>query len=218
MRYLFILLISLSTVTVYGQSIKLFSGDMDAINVKITSTNYRGKNCVRLIGSDYNATEMAVLKKIVFKNGTIEVDVSGDRIPGTDISFRGFIGLAFRVQTGDSLKYEIFFIRPTLARDENQLRRNHAVQYMAAPDYTWPVLRKDTPGMYETYADMVPGEWIHLKIKVENQKAWLYVNNASQPTLIVNDLKLKNSNGALALWIGPGTDGYFSNLNVSSQQ
>ncbi len=31
-----------------------------------------------------------------------------------------------------------------------------------------------------------------------------------KPTLIVNDLKLGDSRGRIGLWIGPGTEGWFS--------
>jgi hypothetical protein len=34
------------------------------------------------------------------------------------------------------------------------------------------------------------------------------------PTLIVNDLKLGDSSGGVALWIGPGTEGYFTGLEI----
>ncbi len=40
-------------------------------------------------------------------------------------------------------------------------------------------------------------------------------HNAAQPCLIVNDLKLDPRTGAVALWIGPGTEGYFSNLKIT---
>ena len=32
--------------------------------------------------------------------------------------------------------------------------------------------------------------------------------------LIVNDLKLGDSSGAVARWIGPGTEGYFTGLAI----
>ena len=38
-----------------------------------------------------------------------------------------------------------------------------------------------------------------------------------QPTLIVNDLKLGDTSGAVALWIGPGTEGYFTGLSVKPE-
>ena len=43
------------------------------------------------------------------------------------------------------------------------------------------------------------------------------MNRAPQPVLIVNDLKLGDSSGAVALWIGPGTEGYFTDLVITPQ-
>jgi hypothetical protein len=37
--------------------------------------------------------------------------------------------------------------------------------------------------------------------------ARLYVGDATQPALVVNDLKLGTEGGGVALWIGPGTEG-----------
>ena len=56
--------------------------------------------------------------------------------------------------------------------------------------------------------------WTTIRIVVEGSKARLYVNGATQPTLIVNDLKLGATRGAIALWLGPETEAYFSRLTV----
>ena len=61
---------------------------------------------------------------------------------------------------------------------------------------------------------MEAGVWIHLKLEVAGSKARLFVNGATQPTLIVNDLKLGDTHGAIALWSHTFTDGYFANLRV----
>jgi hypothetical protein len=61
---------------------------------------------------------------------------------------------------------------------------------------------------------MEPGVWTHLKVEVTGRRARLYVNGATQPTLIVNDLKLDVTHGAIALWSHTFTDGYFANLRV----
>lgn len=45
-------------------------------------------------------------------------------------------------------------------------------------------------------------------------KASLYVNGADQPCLIVNELKLRETHGQVALWTGSNTEAYFSNLMV----
>jgi hypothetical protein len=63
--------------------------------------------------------------------------------------------------------------------------------------------------------DLVPGEWTHIKVEVSGVKARLYVNGTSQPALVVNDLKLGDGKGAVTLWIGVGTEAYFSNIRVS---
>jgi hypothetical protein len=63
--------------------------------------------------------------------------------------------------------------------------------------------------------DVVPGEWTKIKVEVDGVKARLYVNDAPQPVLIVNDLKLGDRKGAVALWIGLGTEGYFTKLRIS---
>jgi hypothetical protein len=54
-----------------------------------------------------------------------------------------------------------------------------------------------------------------MKIEVNGVKARLYVNGSAQPALIVNDLKQGDSQGAVGLWIGMGTEAYFSDLRLS---
>ncbi len=204
----------LGTVTsVWSQSIPLSSAKLESISVILEDVMYKNKKAVRVIASGQGET-IAILKNQDFENGTIELDVAGTPLPNAGSGARGFIGLAFRVRNTDSVRYECFYIRPTNGRAEDQLRRNHSVQYISHPKYTWFKLREEHPGVYESYADMVEGEWTHLKIEVKGDKARLYVNGASQPCLIVNDLKFGNSAGAIALWVGPGTDGYFTNLTV----
>jgi hypothetical protein len=61
---------------------------------------------------------------------------------------------------------------------------------------------------------MEAGAWTSVKIVVDGGRAQLYVNGSSQPVLIVNDLKLGDEGGAVALWIGSGTEAYFSNVRL----
>jgi hypothetical protein len=158
---------------------------------------------------------MAVLTGTEFHDGVIELDVSGAPRADADPTSRGFVGLAFRVQGHDSLtKFECCYIRPTNGRANDQLLRNHSVQYQQYPDYSWKKLREESPGVYESYADLIPGEWTHLKLEVSGVTARLFVNGGSQPALIVNDLKGGDTSGAIALWSYTSTEAYFSNLKV----
>jgi hypothetical protein len=157
---------------------------------------------------------VVLAKGVAFHNGTIELDVAG--LPGSRASdtARGFVGVSFRI--ADNGRMETFYIRPTNGRSTDQLRRNHSVQYVSSPDWPWERLRKETPGVYESYADLEPGEWTHLKLVVKGTELSAYVGTATQPTLLVHDLKLGDVTGGVALWIGPGTDAYFKDLRVTA--
>ena len=183
--------------------------------MRVESATYEGHTSVRVTGLDKSGPEIAIVKGSDFKEGEIEVELAGRPLPGADPSLRGFIGLAFRVQSGDSLRYDCFYLRPTNGRAEDQIRRNHSTQYISYPDHPWYKLREEHPGLYESYVDLIPGKWTKMKIVVKNSDAHLYVHGAEQPCLIVKDLKSGNADGAIALWIGVGTEAYFRNLKIS---
>ena len=190
---------------------------VDIVDGKAEIVDYKGRRAMHLNpipkAGDDDST-LAIFPAQDFHDGVIEVDVAGSPRPGSIESSRGFIGIAFRLQ-GRGAKGEYFYLRPTNARSDDQLRRNHSVQYVSAPDYPWERLREETPGVFESYADMETGAWTHMKILVSGTRASLYVNGAAQPCLIVNDLKLGNLHGPIALWSHSTTDGYFSNLKIT---
>jgi hypothetical protein len=186
-------------------------------NVSVAPTNYKGRSAVQLIAAPTaaNATSYAVVKNATFRDGTIEVDLGGQPAAGAGESARGFIGMAFRLQPDGS--YEYIYLRPTNGRADDQVRRNHSTQYSAYPDFDFARSRQEAPEKYESYVDLQPGVWTKYKIEVEGRKARLYVDGAEQPCLIVNDLKHEPREGGVALWVGPGTEGYFSNLKITAK-
>jgi len=97
------------------------------------------------------------------------------------------------------------------------VRRNHSTQYSAHPDFDFARSRKEAPEKYESYVDLEPGVWTKYRIEVDGSKARLYVHGTEQPVLIVNDLKLEPRQGQVALWVGPGTEGYFANLKITAK-
>lgn len=193
---------------------------LEIVNISGEVAEYRGRRAVHMISTDGKGAtanpageSLAILSGTDFADGTIEAEVAGMPAKGAPAGARGFIGIAFRV-AGHGEKFECFYIRPTNGRAEDQLRRNHSLQYISFPDYPWQRLRAENPGMYESYADMEVGVWTKIRIEVAGTKARLFVNDAAQPALVVNDLKLGNSRGQIALWTSTETDGYFSNLTV----
>jgi hypothetical protein len=185
--------------------------------VSIAPTNFKGRSAIQVIATTgaANATSYAVIKDAVFRDGTIEVDLAGQPPAGAEGGARGFIGIAFRLQ-GDG-RYEYIYLRPTNGRADDQVRRNHSTQYSSHPGFSFAESRQQAPEKYESYVDLQPGVWTRYKIDVEGRKARLYVHGAEQPSLIVDDLKLEPREGGVALWVGPGTEGYFSNLKITAK-
>ncbi|NJB71613.1 hypothetical protein GGR42_002075 [Saonia flava] len=185
------------------------------INVETQTGIYKGNAAVygKQKGSE-EGSGLIIINDIEFSTGVIEFDLAGSRAADAPAQMRGFLGLAFRISE-DNSSYDCFYLRALNGRSDNQLQRNHTVQYIAPPDFEWSKLREESPGVYETYVDMVPKEWTHVKIIVEENRAEIYVHNATQPTMIVNSLLGKEKSGKLALWVGPGTDAFFANLKIT---
>lgn len=159
--------------------------------------------------------QLAIVEGVEFGNGVIEAEIAGAPAPNAPEGARGFVGIAFRLQS-DLKTYDAFYLRPTNGRAEDQERRNHATQYISHPDWPWNRLRKETPSRYESYVDVQPGVWTKVKIEVRGDKARLYVNEQPQPVLLVNDVKTgATAKGGVALWIDSGTVAHFRNLTVA---
>jgi hypothetical protein len=185
--------------------------------VKLESVEYLGKRAVKITedGQVPNGEAYAIVKGAAFHNGMIEVELAGRPVAGTFEGARGFIGVAFRLQGG---QFEYIYLRPTNGRADDQVRRNHSTQYASYPKFDFALLRQQSPEKYESYVDLDPGVWTRYRITVEGTKASLYVHAAGQPCLIVNDLKLGDSSGGVALWIGPGTEAYFTGLEIKAAE
>jgi len=157
--------------------------------------------------------QYAVIEGLEFSDGVITAEIAGAPAPGAGTAARGFVGIAFRLRDG---AYDLFSLRLTNGRAEDQERRNHAAQYASHPDWPWFRLRKETPSRYEAYVDLLPDVWTTIRIDVRGDRARLYVHGQEQPTLIVNDLKSGVQRpGQVALWINYGTVAHFRNLTVT---
>ena len=187
-------------------------------HVSAKAAMHRGQQALRVVadGAGRRGSEhLAILKGQPFQDGVIELEVAGQPRADAGANARGFIGIAFRVQEKTPAQYEAFYLRPTNGRAEDQVRRNHSVQYISHPDHPWYRLRKEHPGKYESYVDLAPGKWTKVKVVVSGTDARLFVHGAEQPCLIVKDLKHGHAVGAIGLWIEPSTEAYFRNLRVT---
>lgn len=156
--------------------------------------------------------QYAVIQGLEFSDGVITAEIAGAPAPGAGPGSRGFVGIAFRLHDG---AYDLFNLRPTNGRAEDQERRNHATQYSSLPNWPWFRLRKEAPSRYESDVDLLPDVWTTIRIEVRGNRARLYVHGEGQPTLIVSDLKSGvQRSGKVALWINYGTVAHFRNLTV----
>lgn len=203
----------------FAQSVPLKKDRLQAVGVAMSLQKLNGKEVVKVVkDSTVKGVDEPTFVKIVdsnFKDGTIEVNVLSKLRPDAPADARGFIGLAFRINEANS-RFESIYIRPTNGRADDQIRRNHSVQYFSYPDFKFFRLRKEFPEKYESYADMDLNEWIKMKIVVNGTKAKLYINDNKEPSLIVSDLKLgPEESGAVGLFVDIGTEGYFTDLKIS---
>jgi hypothetical protein len=144
-----------------------------------------------------------------FAEGTIEVDIRG-----RDVFQRSFVGIAFHGK--DDKTYEAVYLRPFNFRSDDPVRRQHAVQYIALPDYDWPRLRKEFPEEFENPVDqsVAPTDWVPLRVIVKGRAIQVYVGPVKSPALEVRKLG-QNDRGIIGLWTGNGSDGDFANLRIT---
>ena len=206
------------SMTSYSQTLKFDSNRLEAVNVSMSIEKLKGKEVVKVIKDssvkEFDEPTFVKIKGSNFKNGTIEVKVLSRLLKNAPDFARGFIGVAFRINDSNT-KYESIYLRPVNARVEDQVRRNHSIQYYSYPDYKFDRLRKESPERYESYADMEMNKWITMRIKIKDAQAKLFLDNNTQPSLIVNDLKHGTDlSGAIGLWVEIGTEAYFSDVRI----
>ncbi len=206
---------------VNAQSISLNENTLEPVNVYLTFEKLDRKDVVKVVKDssvkEFDEPTFVKIKDLDFKNGIIEVKVLSRLLTNAPEFARGFIGIAFRINE-ENKQYESIYLRPTNARADDQVRRNHSIQYYSYPDYKFDRLRKEAPERYEAYANMEMNKWITIRIVVNNAQAKIYLDNNTQPSLIVNDLKHgPGASGSIGLWVDVGTEGYFTDLKISKQ-
>ena len=184
------------------RDLKALPFDSNRLEASVDETHY-----ARLLGLDD------------FENGTIEVKMySQIQDPSPYPPAAGFIGLYFRIKEDDS-EFESIYLRPKVGRINNQMARNHAVQYFSYPDYKFQTLRDKFPaGSYEGSAPVMLNEWITMRIEVNGETAEMFINNLKYSSFIVNKMLGKNKKGYVGLYVDIATIGYFKDLKVTKRE
>ncbi len=183
---------------------------------KAESVEYLGRKSVCLT-TQANSDIYAYVNGSSIEDGVIEADIAVKITTPPGVRMPGFTGVAFRARP-DGSHYDMFYLRPRNALADDQAMRNHSVQYVAKPGYDWYLLRRQWPWIYESWADLKPGAWTHVKIEVRGRSARLFVNGSDSPSLVVDGLKGEDLQGGVALWGYPGEESYFSNLRITPSE
>ena len=155
---------------------------------------------------------LGILEDIEFNKGIIEVELLGENNPG-----KSFIGIAFNIQNDKT--YEVIYFRPFNFIAKEQKRKDHMVQYIFHPEFTWRKLRDERTGEVEDEIANPPDpdDWYKVIININEEKIEVYVNDISEPVLIVDRLTSTKSN-KIGLWTGFGSSGRFRNLVLRPEE
>jgi len=137
---------------------------------------------------------IALLKTPAFGDGTIEVDIAMHGHPS-------FAGIAFRAEGAND--YELIYVRPHLSRQPD------ALQYTPVFNGSEGWQLYSGKG-FTASAELPANRWVHLRLVVSGYSARLFVDNASDPQLVVTDLKRPWVRGRIGLW------GRFGGANFSN--
>lgn len=153
-----------------------------------------------------NNDGLGILEDVTFEKGVIEIDLLGENNPG-----KSFIGFAFNIQ--DEHTYEAIYFRPFNFVAEEQTRKDHMVQYIFHPEFTWRKLRNKRTGEFENEITNPPNPdaWFKAIIIVKEQTIEVYMNELSNLVLTVDRLTTIKSD-KIGIWTGFGSSGRFRNL------
>lgn len=216
--------ISRKTLTLGRQTFKLHNvtGEIVTFQGKKALKIERDLNAIPFDSTNVEATvDEPHYAKLVglddFENGTIEVKMYSQlQNPQPYSGVAGFIGIYYKIQEHDTA-FEGIYVRPKVGRINNQLFRNHAVQYISYPRYKFDTLRKIAPYKYEGSAPVALNEWITMRIEVNGETAEMFINDAKHSSFVVDKMLGNNKKGGIGLYVDIGTIGYFRDLKVTKR-
>ena len=160
---------------------------------------------------ELNASEgggMAIFENISFRNGNVRLDLKGENIPG-----KSFVGIAFNIQNDST--YEAIYFRPFNFESPEKIKREHGIQYVFEPNYSWKKLRTDSTGEFE--AEFIdppsPDDWFSISLTVENDK--VIVKDGDSGKLLMQAKRLSSTTSdKLGFWVGNNSKGSFRDLRI----
>jgi hypothetical protein len=182
---------------------------LEVFNRKVSTFTKNDKKGIRFSKNENDG--VAWLNGVEFSNGTVELDIRGK-----DVFQQSFVGIAFHGT--DNKTFDAVYFRPFNFQSTDPVRKIHAVQYVAYPDYPWQLLRDKFNGKFEKAVIPSPNatEWFHVKITIKYPVVTVFVNGNLEPSLTIEKLNTRTT-GKIGLWVGNNSDGDFADLQITPQ-
>lgn len=189
-----------------NKTINLSKEDVHLVNRQIVQSPTQSSKVLML--NNQMGDGLAILKNTRFDEGIIEIELKGENLPG-----RSFIGLAFNIQNDST--YEAIYFRPFNFQADEQIKREHSVQYISHPKNTWRYLRTNFEGQYEAEYTRKPSpdEWFSISISIDSENVTVYDEESNTELLRVVRLE-KQMSDRIGLWTGNNSKGEFRKLMV----
>ena len=184
---------SKSKLSIVNREISKYHGDANAVELNAQLGN-----------------GLAMIEDLELSEGEIKMEFLGENNPG-----KSFIGFAFNIQNDST--YEAIYFRPFNFIAEEKIRKEHMVQYIHHPEFTWRKLRQERTGEFENEILIPPNpdDWFKAKIEIRNETVRVFVNESKIPALEINRLTSPISK-KIGLWTGHNSSGRFRNLELKT--
>lgn len=187
--------------------------NIDFENTEIATVNREISNKTELNSgvlslNAQNGDGMAILKNVKFKSGTISIDFKGE-----DVAGKSFVGLAFNIQNDST--YEAVYFRPFNFESPNKINREHAIQYIYHPEFSWQKLRTEREGVFE--AEFIdppnPNDWFTIEVTIDETTVKVSEISSGKVLMEIERLTKPVSN-SIGLWTGHNSKGSFRTLKI----
>ena len=189
---------------------------LEAKNASIAQTTFKGRTAIQVLAAPdaANATSYAIVKDASFRDGTIEVDLAGQPAAGP---------AAARAGSSASPSGSRPMGPTSTSTSDPQTAGPTTRSGATTPHNTAPTRTSTSPDRGRRLPKNTSRTWTWSRapgpstgLRWGPHGAALRARRGAA-VLIVNDLKLEPRAGGVALWVGPGTEGYFSNLKITAK-
>ena len=187
-----LLFVSVWPLLVFAQktSVPMDEAHWDLKDAKYRFETFKGHPALALENGE------AVLKSGSLKNGTIDFDVAFE-------SGRKFVGIHFRRQ--DDGNTEDFYLRPHQSGNPDATQYTPVFNGLAG----WQLYFGDGYSVPVAYTF---GEWMHVRLVINNNRMEVFLVNMEKPLLHAFDLKRMVAAGGISFWTNRG-GAWFANFS-----